>query len=588
MPLFLYIHIMGRLKITIGLLLLLLINSNGFAQVDGLYHVRDTIKLNYHTGGAIDSIDLHLGANSSTLPGGGFNTQQNTLTPSFHYYKPGGLVGVIPEKYKDLRFSGLPHIGFAYSFGGNATQFVNAEYQQLFGSKILLNIDYRKFRSNGYLRNSLFSHDVVQFQLQRKASFYSFETKAAYESHVTELSGGLSNDTLANDFALDLIPVMKENAQSTLKLLNVLQGNYFDFSKDSLTVFGLFTLHELSIRNRRYSESDALSTIYSQINYDSTSTMDQYQWSQLTNGAGIVLKNKKHYLRTGLKIKFWNYQNLGKYADTIENNLFANYTGRFGKISVEEEFDMNLTGAEQEFYNAATLKYSDSRLYLLGRLIYSNRLPDYFQRFAFGNNYNWSTTLTKQQRLLANAKAGYRYSNYSFEIGLEQGVYANNLFYSNNSWVKDSIVRSLTQINASFGWGYRFLNFRGKYCYSISSQDRIVPQHQGFVRLYLKGGLFKAKKMIGYLGIDAALISSFEAMTYIPMIDAFDLNSPMALSSGYSNLHFFTGFEIDQFRFYVRFENIGYFWNDHTIEVLNGYPVPSGQLRVGLTWDFFN
>jgi hypothetical protein len=58
--------------------------------------------------------------------------------------------------------------------------------------------------------------------------------------------------------------------------------------------------------------------------------------------------------------------------------------------------------------------------------------------------------------------------------------------------------------------------------------------------------------------------------------------------SSFNNLHVFGGFQIDQFRFFVRFENIGYFWNDNSIELLDAYPITGGQLRVGLTWDFFN
>jgi len=54
------------------------------------------------------------------------------------------------------------------------------------------------------------------------------------------------------------------------------------------------------------------------------------------------------------------------------------------------------------------------------------------------------------------------------------------------------------------------------------------------------------------------------------------------------NLHFFASLGIDQFRFYARFENIGYFWNDRSILEAIGYPIAGTRVRVGITWDFFN
>jgi hypothetical protein len=54
------------------------------------------------------------------------------------------------------------------------------------------------------------------------------------------------------------------------------------------------------------------------------------------------------------------------------------------------------------------------------------------------------------------------------------------------------------------------------------------------------------------------------------------------------NLHAFATFGIEEFRFYVRYENIGYFWSDRRTNEQFGFPISSTRLRVGLTWDFFN
>ena len=55
-----------------------------------------------------------------------------------------------------------------------------------------------------------------------------------------------------------------------------------------------------------------------------------------------------------------------------------------------------------------------------------------------------------------------------------------------------------------------------------------------------------------------------------------------------TNLSAFLGFSIGEFRFFTRMENIGYFWNDKSNEVLVGFPIQKNFIRLGLTWDFFN
>jgi hypothetical protein len=54
------------------------------------------------------------------------------------------------------------------------------------------------------------------------------------------------------------------------------------------------------------------------------------------------------------------------------------------------------------------------------------------------------------------------------------------------------------------------------------------------------------------------------------------------------NLHVFGGIQIEEFKFFVRVENIGRNWNDTTSAFYKGYPITSTQFRVGITWDFFN
>jgi hypothetical protein len=88
--------------------------------------------------------------------------------------------------------------------------------------------------------------------------------------------------------------------------------------------------------------------------------------------------------------------------------------------------------------------------------------------------------------------------------------------------------------------------------------------------------------------MDASIYSAYQRLGYVSSVSAFDVTTTSVLSSGYSNLHLFGGFQLDEFRFFVRAENLGYYWTKSQVKVMNGYPIIPLQLKVGITWDFFN
>ena len=48
------------------------------------------------------------------------------------------------SKFDPLKFSAIPHLGFAYSFGGQGAQFVRLDYSQAFSDHFLFNLKYSR------------------------------------------------------------------------------------------------------------------------------------------------------------------------------------------------------------------------------------------------------------------------------------------------------------------------------------------------------------------------------------------------------------------------------------------------------------
>ncbi len=573
------------------LFLVVLTSSWSIAQNYNALLPIDTLTFSTRTGGPIDSIDVYNSLMSSTNPGGSISTT-NSFSPNWLFSNHGSQIHQNYNDWNPLVYSGLPHIGFNYSFGSQGVQNVLMSYQQNFSQNLIVNLDYKKNKSNGFLRNGGYNLNDIQFQLAKKGSVYSFLIQTAYLTSEYGSNNGLLIDSLADDFSLRLLPVRKENAFHKNQRTKVELTNYFDFTKDSLNAIGVFTNHQLAIRNLRYSEeSDTLKLIYDQLNYDTTLTMDQNQLSSISNGVGVFFKNNTSSFSAGSEIRYWKYDNLNHKNDTTEINLSAKYIFSSKKIQLSDSYKQNIIGAKQEFKNdlSATIKLNKSAVSIDFK--YENVLPNVHQRYVYANNYSSNLqNPSKQSRFLGVLNISRTFGELDMIANASFVNLKNNYWFIDSLWRNDTL-RNLSALQFNLRAAYRIKNWhlQPSYSYAYNSSDvNFIPNHQINLRTFIKGGLFKAKKLQAYLGIDASYLSQFSAIQFNTLSGAYEFWNSQNTNKGFANLHFFTGFQIDEFKFYIRFENIGYFWNQHSTPILNHYPIPGTQFRLGLTWDFFN
>ena len=250
-----------------------------------------------------------------------------------------------------------------------------------------------------------------------------------------------------------------------------------------------------------------------------------------------------------------------------------------------------MIGAKQEFKNELATSILVGRSKLNASLNYSSELPEVHQRFIYANNY--ASTIQnpqKQTRLYGDITFQQSFGGIDLNAGVSYVSLKNNYFFIDSLWRNDTITNlSAVQFNLRASYRFKKLYLQPSYAFAFNSSSiQFIPNHQINVRTFLKGGLFKAKKMQAYLGVDASYLSQFSPIQFNSLIGSYEFWKTSSVNSGYFNLHFFTGFQIDEFKFYVRFENIGYFWNQHSMPVLTNHPIPGTQFRLGLTWDFFN
>ena len=119
---------------------------------------------------------------------------------------------------------------------------------------------------------------------------------------------------------------------------------------------------------------------------------------------------------------------------------------------------------------------------------------------------------------------------------------------------------------------------------------RYYPMHTISARSMVKGGIFKAKKLKAVAAVDLFYSSSYKApaiLTNITVVDFSGLPSAIVQKPLF-NAAVLLGFEVETFRFFARLDNIAYFISDRSQLFFDGYTLPTWQIKLGVTWDFWN
>lgn len=560
-----------------------------FAQNNAIMGTKDTLTYSYYSGGVFDSVDIAFTTHSSTMPGGGFSKNENVLPYNFYSQTNGGSIYNQFNDWKKMRFSALPHLGFGYVFGTQATQVVKASYAQAFNAQTLLNVDYDMHKGKNFMREGDFGKHDVQLQFEFQSRFYSLGVKGQFVSRNIAQNDGLLVDSLIDYYGLSFAPIRKDNAQSKYRGGRVELSHYFDFlAKDSANAMGLYVDNHLRIFNRKYKEkSDTLAAIYPLIYYNADSTGDQYQLSEIVNAAGLFYSREKLFFKVGVLNNWWNYFNLGNKITQSEVNLDGTIGLNFKSIAFRNQTNFNLIGANREWYTYSNLDFKWKGLSLNAKANISHLLPEQFQRFYSANNVYYNLlngNLDKQFKLDVGGHLKYTHQQHQVGVFVNNATVSGNFWFYNNTWRNDTLKTvNAFSVGLTGRTGYKviFFDFKGSFNKSDWMPNVMV---QG--RLYVQGRLFKSKKLLAQIGVESSYRTGYKLLEHLPYMDVFNLTSvstkPMA------NLHVFGAFEIQRFRFFFRVENLGYFWSDKTTRIAFNQTIPSLNIRVGITWDFYN
>lgn len=560
--------------------------SSSFGQYSYEY---DTLSINHRMLGSVDSTDALSGMLPTTFDGGigvlsadGFSL--NRLNNDF-----GGLRFNQRVTNHSLKFSALPFIGFSYSFGAQGTQFVRAEYAQAFTDSLVLNINYIGNVGNGYLRSATFRSNRVDLNLEWKSRMYTMQLTGAFYTDSLDHNGGITTDTLIEPFGLEFTPVHKSNAAAKSTYARAGLTNYFHLNSASINRFGLLSRHVYDVKYRAYHEIDTLSGIYDQINIDSTTTYDRSNFARIQNSIGAFFVRESKYIDFQIGHTYWSNLNLGNDFDTTEIDIESNFRWNFRRLLLKNKLKQNIIGGFGALSEEASVHFSQWKWNISGNLSINRTTPVPFQRSYLGNNYSYKLNDIKlENRLKIGGQVDYKIKGDSIYVGasINSLTIRDAYIFEDTMWNQTGSLNALQLgVNGQFQVGK--FHFHPRVIYSIEP-NVYLPQLQAYGRVYFKSTVFKAKKLLLLIGLDGSYTSAYQPRNFIPSMDAYTWNQNSVSTKGITNAHFFTTIEISTFRFFVRYENIGYFWNNKKLSEYNGYPIAAQRVRIGLTWSFFN
>ena len=577
-----------------ALLSILGVVNSAWTQNNLLSSPSDSIGMDYRSGGVdLDSIDASFIGTVNLRPGAGDHRLIEFDLPTALGSQPNGLSYRMNEFRVKPLWTGLPYLGFKYAFGSRLNQAMDVEYHQYFNSNTHLHFRYYRRTRNGFLRNSDFTLNDVSLLFVHSKNKFSTEINAYYGADEQGENEGIVSDSLIPIFPLEFIEVQNNSARSQVRLLDVEWKNYFRVIGDSTIGSGLISRHNYELSGREYTSAIIDPLVFDTIINDSLNTRDQYQTVSVSNGAGVYFNSPKLSIDAALNHRYWRNQNLGVNVDTNEAFLDANALLRIGRnMQLKSYFYFNFLGAIGELKSQNSLAFTPSQsIQVGGQFNFENNYPVPYLRNHVANYYAWSIPQIQLEMQQVLSVSGYvKYGKKNHIVSEVKWTSVNNgRYFIDGAWRQDTLdlisvgsVAVKGQLKLG-GWAFypgvqlRFQSKNFDYQPLFSTRNRISYS----TRLF-------SNNLGVSIGADIGYDTGYSFLDYNGVLGVMSPFASTFSTPPLLRLNAFTALSIDEFRFFVRAENIDYFINDPISRVGESVPLMPFIIRIGVTWDFFN
>ena len=472
----------------------------------------------------------------------------------------------------------------------------NLKFGRAFNTKSGISLQYDRINDLGEFahqktRQTTVGAGIFFIPKPNKKFFLSFISN----NFTLEENGGIVSDSFYGIPTYDdrsIIPVNIQNSLATIKEREIRLTNSWNIGNKRDTVSrGLSLLYDGYYRIFRYKYSDPDSA---------QNTYQQYAVHE--DGQRAVVENDRLSNKVGLAVDYGN-------KSAFDGRLMAHLEHQYNAYRQDSK-KKNITSL---LLHGQLDQQISERIRVHGKLILD--LGDLRGDYLF--NARLSLRLTERIRV-----HGYVISQLKTPTGilsefqtLESSIYSNNFNASkyntiggeiehkslglsgeiNNTIVTDHVYFSADlqpkNISSTFnifqiklGFKRRFgALFTENHVYLQTSSDDRVPLPSYFSKNYIgtKFRLFKQRLRVD-AGVDGIVLPNFKGYAYFPLAGQF---YPSATTIPYQyTANGIFGFQVDNFRVYIKFENMQTIWDDTPRYLIEKNPLYDYRIRVGFRW----
>jgi hypothetical protein len=562
----------------------------------------DTLKLETRTFGDLQALTQQMDGFGASF----FFNPQQILPDATDFYQLGYTTFATPQTLlKPLTFSALPHLGFGYGFGAQGAQRIRVDYEQAFAHRVLFNLRYDRWQRTGFIRADDLRYSQLQLNLYQTGKRHEVLLHFGNVSDDRQWAGGLVSYTALGSIAMDLLPVVKESSRTQKNAYHTSLDFRYRLFGDSLRSVNLATQHQYQLQKRLYLEEGPLGTFYPQTYFSPDSCADVFDQQLLENRVGLQVQRPglEWNSQIGLRQRLWS-DALTQY-DTLEVNWHNHLQLKRAAHYLAHQNEFNVSGAAQGWHANSTYRWAQKNRKVAVEHRYANEWPLLLQRAYQSNltNYFWSNP---QKQFFQELSALGAYQNNAKTLSAR--IKMSLIQYKNAYRFDPLLMLWSTTAAASAGQlatlqtdiSYTLPNNKktpsngawalgSKYKY-LAQKDAFLPKHQAALTLAWQGGVFKDKRLNMRVEGQLTYQSVSKTLVYLPFVESIDWGASQlgTMNAAYLNAQFNVALEVKTFRFFVNVANLGSYWNAAQLSTVQGYPLPTMQIRLGLTWDFWN
>jgi hypothetical protein len=562
----------------------------------------DTLKLETRTFGDLQALTQQMDGFGASF----FFNPQQILPAATDLYQLGCTTFAKSQRLlKPLTFSALPHLGFGYGFGAQGAQRIRVDFEQAFAHRVLFNLRYDRWQRTGFIRADDLRYSQLQLNLYQTGKRHEVLLHFGNVSDDRQWAGGLASYTALGSIAMDLLPVVKESSRTQKNAYHTSLDFRYRLFGDSLRSVNLATQHQYQLQKRLYLEEGPLGTFYPQTYFSPDSCADVFDQQLLENRVGLQVQRPglEWNSQIGLRQRLWS-DALTQY-DTLEVNWHNHLQLKRAAHYLAHQNEFNVSGAAQGWHANSTYRWAQKNRKVAVEHRYANEWPLLLQRAYQSNltNYFWSNP---QKQFFQELSALGAYQNNAKTLSAR--IKMSLIQYKNAYRFDPLLMLWSTTAAASAGQlatlqtdiSYTLPNNKktpsngawalgSKYKY-LAQKDAFLPKHQAALTLAWQGGVFKDKRLNMRVEGQLTYQSVSKTLVYLPFVESIDWGASQlgTMNAAYLNAQFNVALEVKTFRFFVNVANLGSYWNAAQLSTVQGYPLPTMQIRLGLTWDFWN